>query len=131
MAAIILRPNGSGAFGSGAASYDIEGPAGTSLGYKTVPAKAGDTVLIYGVGFGPTNPAVPAGKPFAGAAPALDAVTLMINGTAIQPSFAGLSGAGLFQFNVTIPPGLGTGDQAITATVNGVSTQSKVVIALQ
>ena len=45
VAAIILRPDGSGAFGSGANSYDIVGPAGKSLGYTTVPAKAGDSVV--------------------------------------------------------------------------------------
>ena len=66
VAGIILRSNGSGAYGGG--SYDIIGPAGTSLGYPTVAAKAGDTVELFGVGFGPTNPVVHAGEAFSGAA---------------------------------------------------------------
>ena len=40
------------------------GRAGSSLGYPTGAAKAGDTVELFGVGFGPTNPAVPAGALF-------------------------------------------------------------------
>jgi len=129
VAAILLRSDGSGAFGGG--SYDLVGPAGNSLGYKTVPARAGDSVVIFGLGFGPTNPAVPAGQFFSGSAAALDPIQLTINGITVTPSFAGMSAPGLFQINLTLPAGLGSGDQSISATVNGASTQSNVVIALQ
>jgi uncharacterized protein (TIGR03437 family) len=131
VAGIILRPDGSGAFGSGQNSYDIIGPAGTSLGYPTVPAKAGDSVVLFGVGFGPTSPAVPAGQPFSGAADATGTITLTINGQAVTTSFAGLDSPGLFQFNLILPSGLGTGDQPVSASLNGASTQAAVVIALQ
>ena len=60
VAAIIVRPNGSGAYGGG--TYDILGPTGLCFGYRTVGAQAGDFVELYGVGFGPTTPAVPAGQ---------------------------------------------------------------------
>ena len=42
VAGIIYRSDGSGAYGGG--SYDIIGPTGSSLGYSTVAAKAGDIV---------------------------------------------------------------------------------------
>lgn len=129
VAAIILRSDSSGTYGGG--SYDIVGPTGTSLGYKTVAAKAGDVVELFGVGFGPTNPAVPAGHAFAGAAPTTNPVQLQINGTSVTPFFSGISGAGLYQINLTIPPGLGTGDQPLLATVGGVQTQSFAVLSLQ
>jgi len=48
VAGIIVRPDGSGSNGTGANSYDILGPAGTALGYKTVSAKAGDVVVLFG-----------------------------------------------------------------------------------
>jgi len=67
VAGIILRSNGSGAYGGG--TYDIVGPTGNSLGYATVAAKAGDTGELFGVGFGPTKPTVPAGVPFSASAP--------------------------------------------------------------
>jgi uncharacterized protein (TIGR03437 family) len=129
VAAVILRKDGSGAYGSG--SYDIAGPPGSSLGYKTVAAKAGDSLELYGVGFGPTAPTVLAGQPFSGAAGTIDPVVIRINNTTVIPGFAGISAAGLYQINITIPPGLGTGDASVIATTAGVSTQAGVVIALQ
>jgi len=129
VAGIIIRTDGSGAYGGG--SYDIIGPTGSSLGYPTVAAKAGDNVALYGVGFGPTNPQVPAGQAFASAAPALNPVQILINGTSITPAFAGLTGAGLFQFNLTVPAGLGTGDVPLLGIVGGVQTPAGVVISLQ
>jgi uncharacterized protein (TIGR03437 family) len=129
VAGIILRSNGTGAYGGG--TYDIIGPTGTSLGYPTVAAKTGDSVALFGTGFGPTNPPVAPGQAFSGAAATTSAVTLRINNATLIPSFAGLSGAGLYQINVTIPAGLGTGDVLLQATVAGNQTPSGVVISLQ
>ena len=129
VAAIILRSDGSGAYGGG--SYDILGPTGTSLGYRTVAAKAGDVIELFGTGFGPTNPAVPAGQAFSGAAPTTNPVTLRINNVSVTPTFAGLSGPGLYQLNLTVPSGLGTGDVSLQASVGGVQTPSGIVISLQ
>jgi uncharacterized protein (TIGR03437 family) len=44
--------------------------------------------------------------------------------------FAGLVAPGEFQFNVTIPAPLGDGDQPITTTYGGVSTQSGALITI-
>lgn len=131
VAGIILRPNGTGAYGQGANSYDIIGPTGTSLGYATVAAKAGDTVELFGVGFGPTTPPVPAGQPFNGQAVTTNTVGLTIGGTTVITLGAGEGSAGLYQVNVMIPAGLGTGDKALLASVGGVSTESGVSITLQ
>ena len=130
VAGIIIRTDGSGAYGGG--GYDIVGPTGTSLGYKTVAAKAGDTIVVFGVGFGPTNPPVPAGKAFSGAAPAVNPVQILINNIPVTSAFAGLSGAGLFQFNILqLPAGLGSGDVSLEAAVGGVRTPNGVVLSLQ
>ena len=131
VAGIIPRPDGSGANGQGVDSYDILGPTGTSLGYPTVAAKAGDIVELFGTGFGPTSPAVPAGQAFSGAAATTNAVNLLINNVRVTPIWAGLSGAGLDQINVTIPAGLGTGDVPLVAAVGGVQTPSYVLISFQ
>jgi uncharacterized protein (TIGR03437 family) len=101
----MLRSDGSGAYGGG--TYDIIGPTGNSLGYPTVAAKAGDVVELFGTGFGPTNPAVPAGQASSGAARTTNPVTIRINNVSVTPAFAGLSGVG------------------------GVATPSGVVISLQ
>jgi uncharacterized protein (TIGR03437 family) len=129
VAGIIVRSDGSGAYGGG--TYDIIGPTGTSLGYPTVAAKAGDTMELYGTGLGPTNPVVRAGQVFYGAAPTTNPVTLLINHVSVFPTFAGLTGAGLYQINLTVPAGLGTGDVPLVATVGGTQTPPTVVISLQ
>jgi uncharacterized protein (TIGR03437 family) len=126
---IIPRSNGTGAFGSGA--YDIVGPTGSSLGYQTVAANAGDIITLFGVGFGPTDQAVPAGQPFSGAAAANGKVTILVNNVSVTPLFVGLSSAGLFQINLTVPPGLGTGDVPLVASVDGVQTPAGLVLSLQ
>jgi uncharacterized protein (TIGR03437 family) len=127
VAGIILRSNGSGAYGNGA--YDIIGPPG-AFDYSTVYAVEGDTIELFGTGFGPTSPAVPAGQAYVGAAPTINPVSLLINNVNVTPAFAGLSGAGVYQFNLTVPAGTGTGDVPVVASVGGVQTPSTVVISL-
>jgi len=129
VAGIILRPNGTGAFGGG--TYDILGPTGSSLGYRTVAATSGDSIILFGVGFGPTNPSVPAGKAFSGAAATTGTVQFQINSKSTVPAFAGLTSAGLYQFNLVVPAGLGTGDVSLNANSGGLQTPSGVVISLQ
>jgi uncharacterized protein (TIGR03437 family) len=137
VAGIILRSDGSGAYDNGL--YDIIGPSGTTFGYPhaAVAAKAGDTVVLFGVGFGPTNPPVPPGQPYSGSALAVNPVGLSINNEPV-PCSAGMGSAGLYQINLTIPTGLGTGDLPVIATAGatgnnpaGVQTQRGLVISLQ
>jgi uncharacterized protein (TIGR03437 family) len=129
VAGIILRSNGSGAYGEG--TYDIIGPTGNSLGYATVAAKAGDAIELFAVGLGPTNPALLAGQVFSGTASTTNSVMLRINNVSVTPAFAGLSGAGLYQLILVVPSGIGTGDVSLQVTVGGVQTPSGVVISLQ
>jgi uncharacterized protein (TIGR03437 family) len=55
----------------------------------------------------------------------------MIGGVAAEVTFAGLIGPGEFQFNVVVPAGLPDGDQVVTATYNGVSTQPGVLLTVK
>ncbi|MBM3764650.1 MAG: hypothetical protein FJW32_04595 [Acidobacteria bacterium] len=105
----------------------IIGPAGTA---GVVPAKTGEVILIFGTGFGPTNPVVAPGRTFSGAAPLVDRVQMRIGTVSVTPSFAGLSGPGLNQFNVTVPQ-LANGEHPIEITINGVSIQSGLLLAVQ
>ena len=125
---IIVRSNGSGAYGGG--SYDILGPTGTFFGYITVAAAPGDMVELYGVGFGPTNPEVPAGQAFSGAAPIDGMLSLYINNVPVTPTFVGLSSAGLYQINLTVPDGLGSGEVPVQVSVGGMESQSGVLFSL-
>jgi uncharacterized protein (TIGR03437 family) len=136
VAGIVIRTDGSGTQGGG--SYDIIGPNGSSLGFATRPAKAGDTIEIFAVGFGPTTPPAPSGQVLPALPnnqtyqiPGSSNLQILIGGTPVTPFFAGITQAGLFQLNITLPTGLGSGDVPISAIVGGVQTQAGVFIALQ
>ena len=99
------------------------GPSGCATGAQDI---------IYAVsGTCVGHPAVPAGQAFSAAAATTNPVSLLINGVSVTPAFAGLSGAGLDQINLTIPAGLGTGDVPLVAAVGGAQTPSTVVISLK
>lgn len=121
--AIILTPNGTGAYGGG--TYDIAGPVGR-FAYKTRPVKRGESLVVYAEGFGPTNPLVPAGKAFSGAARStltwnFGLSTSPTTGVPLTASFVGLVSAGLYQINLTIPQNAPLGDYPIKAFLQGVT----------
>jgi uncharacterized protein (TIGR03437 family) len=55
---------------------------------------------------------------------------ISIGGKTAVVSFAGLVAPGEFQFNVTVPSTLANGDQTVTATYRGVTTQSGSLITI-
>lgn len=111
----ILTPDGSGAYGGG--TYDLVGPS-RFFSFSTRPVKPGETLVLYGVGFGPTEPSVPAGRAFTSTAPTTNPVTITIGGEAAKVLFSGIVATGLYQINLLVPvvPG---GDQPIQASVGG------------
>jgi uncharacterized protein (TIGR03437 family) len=83
------------------------------------PARAGDTLIVWAIGLGATNPSVGTNVPAPGAEPlARLVVTPMVKvgsgifgAPEITPDYAGLSpsSVGLYQVNVAIPAGLPSG----------------------
>jgi uncharacterized protein (TIGR03118 family) len=103
------------------------GPAGTN---GVSPAKPGETISLYGSGFGATNPAIPDGKLVTTPLPLVTPPAIMIGGTAVQPWFAGLSGPGEYQFTVTVPATAADGDVPVSAQLGALTTQANLVIAV-
>ena len=93
------------------------------------PAKAGETISLYGNGFGATNPGLAPGKVASAAAPVTNPVRITIGGVVVDAQFAGLSSTGLYQFNVAVPPM--SGDQEVVAEIAGQHTQSGVLLRVQ
>ena len=127
VASVILTPSGSGSYGG--CAYDLAGPSG-AFSFTTRPVKAGETLELFGVGFGPTSPAVPPGKVYAGAAPTTNIVSVTVGGAVAKVLFSGITEAGVYQLNVIVPQ-VSSGDQPLIATVAGVSTPSNVLITIQ
>lgn len=92
-------------------------------GYPAHPANVGDTLVLYAIGLGPTNPAVATGAPAPSTPPygplvTTPAVSFGSNPFSPQaiPLYAGLTPtyAGLYQINVQIPAGTPSGTVYIT-----------------
>jgi uncharacterized protein (TIGR03118 family) len=94
-----------GATGYIAATHANGAPVGPAVLFpnSSTPAKPGETVSLYGTGFGATNPVFPDGVVITSAYPLVALPTVTIGGVNANVTFAGLTGAGLYQINVTIP----------------------------
>jgi uncharacterized protein (TIGR03437 family) len=96
----------------------------------TTPAKPGETILIYANGFGPTSVPVVAGSSSqSGSLSPMPAIT--VAGIPAAVMFAGLVAPGQFQFNVTIPTGAPSGDDAIVASYGGSEASPVGLISVQ
>jgi uncharacterized protein (TIGR03437 family) len=110
------------------ANGSLLGPASLYPGAST-PAKVGEQVVVYGVGFGlPGSAIVNGSSTQSGSLPVLP--VCQIGGVAAALSFAGLISPGLYQFNVTVP-NVASGDNAIGCTYGGASTPAGGVITVQ
>jgi uncharacterized protein (TIGR03437 family) len=113
-----------------AADYGYVGKLGLIAGVTTTPAKPGETILIYGTGFGPTSPPLPCAQLVTTPADLANSVQITIGGVAAPVSYSGLVGPGLYQFNVTVP-NVPNGDAAVVAQIAGAQTQAGALITIQ
>lgn len=105
-------------------------PANLVSGLLTVPAKPGDTILLWGTGFGPTNPGLTAGEVVTNAAPLMNPVRIRIGQAAAQVNYAGVTAVGVYQFNIVVPD-LPDGDYPVRADVAGVRTSTVPRLRIQ
>jgi uncharacterized protein (TIGR03437 family) len=98
---------------------------------STAPATPGETILLYGNGFGSTTATVTNGQIQSGVAPLLTLPTITFNGNPGIIEFGGLTGTGQYQFNVTVPAGLPDGDAAVAATLFGMSSPAGALITIR
>ena len=105
--------------GSGTGNGLLLTPAGT---YVTLaaPAKPGDSIVIFGAGFGPTSPQSPTGTAPAGPAATTSPVTITVGKLPATVSYAGATPGflGLYQVNFTVPAGL-QGTQPVIVSIGG------------
>jgi uncharacterized protein (TIGR03437 family) len=105
-------------------------PGYALVGNSTVPAMPGDTLALWGTGFGATNPTVAAGATVSGAPVVVTAPNVTVGGVSVPVISAVLTAgsAGLYQVTIELPATLPTGALAIRASVGGVQTQAGALL---
>jgi uncharacterized protein (TIGR03437 family) len=91
-------------------------------------------IILWGTGFGPTNPAAPVGVQippnlYASASPVtvnVGGTSATVYGAALAPGFAGL-----YQVAIQIPPTAPNGDLPVVATINGAQSPATTLITVQ
>jgi len=80
------------------------GPENMISGLRSRPAKPGETIILFAVGCGPTNPATPAGQvPTQARALALPFEIRFGTTVAKADGYMAAQAIGLYQFNVVVP----------------------------
>ncbi len=108
-------------------------PAGTTTAVPTARAKPGDVIMLYGVGFGPVTPDIPAGQIVRPANTLQSKFQASFAGVPADVQFAGLVNGfvGLYQFNVVVPQVATSNAVPVTFTLGGTSGTQTLLIAIQ
>jgi uncharacterized protein (TIGR03437 family) len=111
------------------ANSTIVGPT-TLYPNNSTPAAPGETIELFGTGFGPATAPIPDGQVITTPIP-ITGVTVMIGGAPAQVTYSGLTMAGVYQINATVPATTPNGNATVTATIDNQTSQPGVVIAVQ
>ena len=101
-------------------AYVLNTSTGAAFGLNSRPAKPGDLIVAYGIGFGNVAPSILPGV-IVGASNALvDPIIVSFGTTPATLSYSGLAGSfvGLYEFYITVP-NVANGDYQIKVTQNG------------
>jgi uncharacterized protein (TIGR03437 family) len=110
------------------ADYSLLGPASMSVpGYTFTPARSGETILLYGGGFGAAigGTLLEGASTQSGVLPNFPAVT--IGGKSASVTFSGVVAPGLYQFNVVVPA-LTSGEAALVMRIGTTNTIGLIAI---
>lgn len=96
------------------------------------PAQRGQTVSLFANGLGPVNNQPASGDPAPSSPLATTKVqpNVTIGGQNAPVSFSGLAPgfAGLYQLNVTVPSGIGAGNQPLVVTIGGKTSKTSGIV---
>ena len=95
-------------------------------------AKPGDTITLYGVGFGPVNTFTPPGQIAQGTSMLAESFSISFGGTGASLSYYGLAPTfvGLYQFNVVVPNIAASNTVSLTFNLEASSGTQKVFLAI-
>jgi len=111
------------------ANYSYLGPASLSVpGYTFTPATPGETILLFGDGFGLPVSTLTAGSDVQTGALPTPWPQITIGGTTATVQYAGLISPGLYQINVVVPSNAANGDNQVIATYGGASSPTGAMV---
>jgi uncharacterized protein (TIGR03437 family) len=117
-------PIGSGATLAFDGNYKLISPSN--------PAKQGSTIAFYASGLGPVVNGPPSGDPASTTvfSKTTGTVTAIVGGQPATVTFAGLAPgfAGVYQVNVTVPPGIGAGIKTVTISIAGQTSKTETIV---
>ncbi len=118
---VALFPNG--------ATYVL--PPGVTSAVPTARAKPGDTIMLYGIGFGTVTPNINAGV-LVQQSNNLQGLQVFIGGAQAAVQFAGLVQGylGLYQFNVVVPTVPANDATPLTFSLNGTPGTQSLILAV-
>ena len=95
--------------------------------------RPGDTILMYGIGFGTVTPDSPAGEIVTQSNQLTQPLQILFGQTPAQISYAGLSPGfvGLYQFNLVVPPVPDNDLTPLTFNLGGVAGTQTLYIAVK
>jgi uncharacterized protein (TIGR03437 family) len=102
-------------------AYVLTTSTGAGLGLNSRPAKPGDVIVAYGIGFGDVTPSILPGVIVQQSNSVNAPVTVSFGSANAALSYSGLAGnfVGLYEFYITVPAGLANGDYQINVAQNG------------
>ena len=103
-------------------------PSGAMQGSAGRPARPGETIVLYGVGFGPVTPNIGAGDTVKDLNSLVLPFQIYLGGMPASIRYAGLATGmvGLYQFNIVVPE-TATGDAVPLTFALGTSTGQQVL----
>jgi uncharacterized protein (TIGR03437 family) len=102
-------------------AYVLNTTTGASFGLTSRPAKPGDGVIAYGIGFGEVTPTILPGVIVGQNNALVNPIALSFGMTPVTLAYSGLVGGfvGLYEFYFNVPSTLANGDYQINVTQNG------------
>ena len=101
-------------------AYVLNAATGALFGLTSRPAKPGDVIILYGIGFGDVSPSILPGVIAEASSTLVNLVTISFGSANAAISYQGLAGGfvGLYEFYVTVPSGLANGDYQLNVAQN-------------
>jgi uncharacterized protein (TIGR03437 family) len=131
---IAIRPTAPGLLASGsvAVAFHATGDAAGTLVKPESPAKPGEILTFYGIGFGPLTSGEVAGRIPSGLSQVATPVEFQFGGISAEVAYAGMSSyVGVYQFNVVVPPVAPSGDLALQVLVGGNAISQTLTVPVQ